>query len=57
MNFTSLLKKFIEEISKYIENNNILEILLKEIDEIKDKKIEQIEMVFSQCLYMRVFSF
>jgi hypothetical protein len=34
MNFTSLLKKFIEEISKYIENNNILEILLKEIDEI-----------------------
>ncbi|EGN65422.1 hypothetical protein HMPREF0401_02218 [Fusobacterium animalis 11_3_2] len=50
MNFTSLLKKFIEEISKYIENNNILEILLKEIDEIKDKKIEQIEIILYKII-------
>ena len=50
MNFTHLLKKFIEEVSKYIENNNILEILLEKIDKIKDKKIKQVDSILYRII-------
>ena len=50
MNFTHLLKKFIEEVSKYIENNNILEILLEKIDKIKDKKIKQADSILYKII-------
>lgn len=50
MDFTHLLKKFIEEVSKYIENNNILEILLEKIDKIKDEKIKQADSILDKIL-------
>ena len=50
MDFTHLLKKFIEEVSKYIENNNILEILLEKIDKIKDEKIKQADSILYKIL-------
>ena len=48
MNFIYLLEKFITEISKYIEDNDILEILLEKIDKIKDKKIEQRNQLYKE---------
>jgi|GEM_PF-1214864 hypothetical protein len=50
MNFIYLLEKFITEISKYIEDNDILEILLEKIDKIKDKKIEQINSILYEII-------
>lgn len=50
MEFSHLLKKFIEEVSKYIENNNILEILLEKIDKIKDKKIKQADSILYKII-------
>ena len=50
MDFINLLEKFIKEISKYIEDNNILEILLEKIDKIKDKKIEQVDSIIYEII-------
>lgn len=50
MDFIYLLEKFIKEISKYIKDNNILEILLEKIDKIKDKKIEQIDSILYEII-------
>ena len=50
MDFIHLLEKFIKEISKYIEDNSILEILLGKFDKIKDKKIEQVDSILYEII-------
>lgn len=50
MDFIHLLEKLIKEISKYIEDNSILEILLGKFNKIKDKKIEQVDSILYEII-------